>query len=70
METVGSFLIMCSIFYGMKGKTQTVTLKKVFRTIIFWVMSLECQLVWKFHKTIKNVILMDSLLIAVYWIAL
>lgn len=27
--------------------------KKVFRTIIFWVMSLECQLVWTFHRTIK-----------------
>lgn len=44
------------VFYFLwyERKTQTVTLeKKVFRTIIFWVMSLECQLVWKFHKTIK-----------------
>lgn len=34
-------------------KTKKRRKKKVFGTIIFWVMSLECQLVWTFHRTIK-----------------
>lgn len=76
MEIVGSFLIMCSIFLWYERRIQTVTLRQKKEEkkglwdnyILGYVFRMPTCL--DVSQDNLNFILMDSLLIAVYWIAL
>lgn len=60
--------LVAFVFKLYKRDTLTVTTKTPEQLLFFLlVMSLECQLVWRFHKTI---ILLDSLSLTVYGIVL